>query len=171
MIIKLLFLITFGIAFAFVESSVVFYLRQLLNYDTGYLQDGYQVLLDLGFIAFVSPNSPLLRTPYITQTEIMREFFTMVMLVTISYLAGQNLRQRIGAFLISFAIWDLFYYVFLKLLAGWPKSFFDIDVYFLIPIPWIGPVITPVIISILLLVIGSIIYVRKITESKASKGV
>lgn len=157
---RLIFLIIFGIGFGFVEAAVVFYLRLLLNYGTGYLQDGYKVLLNLGIIAFVNPNSPILKTAQITSTEITREFSTLLMLIVISYLAGNNLKQRVGAFMVTFAIWDIFYYVFLYLLAGWPKSLFDMDVYFLIPVAWVGPVITPLVMSSLLFIIGAIMYLE-----------
>jgi hypothetical protein len=61
---------------------------------------------------------------------------------------------------VSFACWDIAYYAFLKVLDNWPSSLFTRDVYFLIPVTWIGPVITPLIISTLMLVGGSWIYLR-----------
>lgn len=158
---KLICITVFGIAFAYVEAVVVFYLRLLLNYSTTYLQDGYQMLLNLGVIAFVNPNTPILKTAQVTEAEIIREFSTLLMLIAISYLAGSNLKQRVGAFMVSFAIWDIFYYVFLYFLTGWPKGLFDIDVYFLIPVAWIGPVITPLVLSSLLFIIGAIMYLNK----------
>ncbi len=45
----------------------------------------------------------------------------------------------------GFATWDLSYYAFLRLISGWPQSLFTRDVLFLIPVPWIGPVITPIV--------------------------
>lgn len=158
---KLICLIIFSIAFGYVEAAVVFYLRLLLNYGTGYLQDGYTVLLNLGIIAFVNPNTPLLKTAQITLAEVTREVFTIIMIAAVSYLAAGNFKQRAGAFMISFATWDIFYYVFLYFLAGWPKSLFDTDVYFLIPVVWIGPVMTPVLISTILFITGSILYLNK----------
>jgi len=62
-------------------------------------------------------------------------------------LAGRNASERFAWFLYSFAIWDIFYYVFLWLLIGWPESMMTYDVLFLLPSTWIGPVITPVIVS------------------------
>jgi len=156
---KLFFLILFGIAFGFVEAAVVFYLRLLLHYNSGYLQDGYKVLLNIGFIAFVYPSKPILQTAQVTLAETVREFATIIMLISVSYLSAKYLLQRVGAFLISFALWDIFYYVFLRLLTGWPKSLFDTDIYFLIPVAWIGPIITPLIISSLLFILGTALYV------------
>lgn len=158
---KLIVLIIFGIAFGFVEASVVYYLRLLLHYGSGYMQDGYRVFLNLGIIAFVDPTSPILGIGGFDRVEIAREFSTIAMLAAIAFLAGKTVKERIGAFLISFAVWDIFYYVFLYLLAGWPKSLFDLDVYFLIPVTWVGPVITPIVISVILFIVGIMLYLKK----------
>ena len=50
--------------------------------------------------------------------------------------------------------WDIFYYVFLKATIGWPSSIFEYDVLFLIPYPWIGPVIAPSLVALLMIIIG-----------------
>ena len=49
-------------------------------------------------------------------------------------------------------IWDIFYYVWLWVFLGWPPSLFTMDVLFLIPVPWTGPVLAPVIVSVGLIV-------------------
>jgi hypothetical protein len=157
---KLCSLILFGIAFGFVEASVVSYLRALIPYNSSYIAGTYQVLLNLGVVSFIIPRTPVLPTSSLMITEIFREFSTIVMLTVISYLSAKKLRQGIGAFMVSFAVWDIFYYVFLRVLTGWPASFLDIDVYFLIPVAWVGPVITPVIISLLLFIFGTGIYLK-----------
>ena len=59
--------------------------------------------------------------------------------------------------LIAFGVWDIFYYVFLAVIAGWPQSLLDWDVLFLIPLPWWGPVIAPVIIAALMVVGGTLV--------------
>ena len=153
---KLFFLILFGIAFGLLEAIVVFYIRTI----NGHLEvkqhvlDSYTVLLNLKFIAFVVFKHPALINARITMIETFREFSTIVMLIALAVIAGQTLKQRIGAFLIAFAFWDIFYYVFLHFIVGWPNGLFDIDIYFIIPVPWIGPVITPVVISICMIIIG-----------------
>jgi hypothetical protein len=57
-------------------------------------------------------------------------------------------------------VWDLFYYVWLRLLLGWPPSLLTWDVLFLIPVPWIGPVLAPVVVSIAL-VVGGVLLLRR----------
>ena len=58
-------------------------------------------------------------------------------------------------------MWDILYYAFLRVMCGWPRSLFDWDVLFLIPLPWWGPVLAPVSIAILMIVWGT-----AVTESQ-----
>ena len=132
---NLLLIGIFTIAMAYLESAVVVYLRGLYGIE--------DLLRDINF----QPDA-------YTFIEIGREAATIVMLLIISSLAGTNLRKKIGYFFLSFGIWDIFYYIWLYVFIQWPKSLFDWDVLFLIPLPWWGPVIAPVLISILLISIG-----------------
>jgi hypothetical protein len=56
---------------------------------------------------------------------------------------------------LAFGVWDIFYYVFLKVLTGWPHSLMDWDILFLLPLPWWGPVIAPVSIAVLMILWGT----------------
>lgn len=99
---------------------------------------------------------------HLLYTEIARETATVVMLITVSLLAGQNLIQKFSYFLYTFGAWDIFYYVGLKIFINWPPSLLTWDVLFLIPFPWLGPVITPVISSLLIIGVAiSFIYRQK----------
>jgi hypothetical protein len=125
----LLMIVTgFSIAMGLLESAVVIYLREIL-YPEGF-----------GF-----PLKPVQAD--LILTELLREGATLIMLLAIGFLAGRNAVERFAWFLYSFGIWDIFYYVFLWLLIGWPESLMTDDVLFLLPTTWIGPVITPVIVS------------------------
>ena len=68
---------------------------------------------------------------------------------------GTDVAQRLGYTAIAFGVWDIFYYVFLRLMCGWPKSLFDWDILFLLPLPWWGPVLAPVCIAVLMIVWGT----------------
>ena len=63
-------------------------------------------------------------------------------------------------FLLTFAVWDLAYYLFLYLLIGFPRSLAATDVYFMIPIAWYGPVwfpicvVMPALIAVALRLLG-----------------
>lgn len=124
----------FALAMAFLEAAVVLYLRTMVD-----RLEPYQ------------PN-PLPDIPALAWPELVREFATMVMLLTVGILAGRTWRGRIGFALLAFGIWDIGYYLFLMPLTGWPNSLGDWDILFLIPLPWWGPVWAPV--SIALLMIG-----------------
>ena len=76
------------------------------------------------------------------------------MLASVGMLAGRRGWERSGVFVFCFGVWDLFYYVFLKVSIGWPAALTDWDILFLIPYPWIGPVIAPVLIALLMVVTG-----------------
>lgn len=128
----------FSIAMGFLESSVVVYLREMM-YPEG----------------FSFPLVPMSGT--IALTEFLREAATLVMLVTISLLAGKTFSQRFAWFIYAFAVWDIFYYVFLKILLNWPDSPMTWDILFLIPIIWTGPVISPVIVSITMILLAGVI--------------
>lgn len=132
---KLLWLTVFAIAMGYLESAVVVYLRAL------YYPDGFSFPLHLlsGPIAF---------------TEVFRELATLIMLATVAVLTGETPRRRLAWFLYAFAIWDIFYYVFLKLLIGWPESFLTWDILFLIPVMWTGPVIAPLVISLTMILLA-----------------
>ncbi|MGE4289800.1 MAG: hypothetical protein AB7E36_14035 [Salinivirgaceae bacterium] len=131
----LLWLFIFGIAMGLLESAVVVYLREL------YYPEG-----------FAFPLKPM--SPTLVLTEILREAATLVMLIAIGVLAGRTRTERFGYFIFTFAVWDIFYYLFLKLLLNWPESLLTWDVLFLLPTTWVGPVIAPVILSLLMIVLS-----------------
>lgn len=120
---------------AYLESAVVVYLRAMYGIN--------DLLNDIN-----------LEPDIYTFIEIGREAATIVMLVFIALLAGSDRQKKIGYFFIAFGIWDIFYYVWLYLFIHWPKSMLEWDILFLIPLPWWGPVIAPILISILLISIG-----------------
>jgi hypothetical protein len=128
-------IIIFGLAMGYFEATVVVYLRDL------YYPDGF--------------SFPLVMIPTRMITiELFRELSTIVMIAAVAIIAGKKLWERFGFFLILFGIWDIFYYVWLRISINWPLSMFDWDVLFLIPIPWIGPVIAPILIALLMIIFG-----------------
>ncbi len=132
---RVIFIILFGVAMAYVEAMVVVYLRELL-YPEGF---SFPLkLMPLNLIAM----------------ELSRELASIVMLVAVAAIAGKKFWERFGYFIILFGIWDIFYYIWLKVTIDWPSSLFDWDILFLIPIPWIGPVIAPVLVALLMVITG-----------------
>ena len=88
----------------------------------------------------------------------------MLMLVCIALLAAPRTRERWASFLWAFAIWDIAYYAGLWALVGWPPSLKEIDVLFLIPVPWVAQVWYPLVVSVLTLLAVSLV------KSTASPG-
>ncbi len=87
--------------------------------------------------------------------ELSREIATIVMIVTIALLAErQNWTRSFAAFVFVFGVWDLFYYVWLKVLMDWLRTWLEWDVLFLIPVIWLGPWICPALIALLFIVWG-----------------
>jgi hypothetical protein len=78
----------------------------------------------------------------------------MVMLAAVALAGSGNFREWAAAFAIAFGVWDIVFYAGLKLLLNWPASLFTWDILFLIPLPWVGPVITPVLVSLAMIGAG-----------------
>jgi hypothetical protein len=130
----LLLLAVFSIAMGFLESSVVIYLRYL------YYPEGFKFPL-----AGIPAN--------VAVVEFLREAATIIMLLVIGVITGRNTTERFSFFLFCFAVWDIFYYIFLKLFLDWPESLFTWDILFVIPVPWVGPVIAPCLISLTMILL------------------
>ncbi len=129
---------TFAVAMAWVEAACVYDLRVLVDRLQPY-----------------QPN-PLPMSGALGMIELAREAATLVMLAAVGGLAGSTLRARLAYAAIAFGTWDIFYYLWLKVMCGWPTSLFDWDVLFLLPLPWWGPVIAPVSIAVLMIVWGAL---------------
>ena len=136
--VRLLIVAVFAAAMALVESATVAYLRTLLN-----RVEPYQ-------------HRPLPIVPIFVGTELTREAATVIMLLSVAWLAGKTWKGMCGYFMVAFGVWDIFYYVFLKIIVGWPHSIYDWDVLFLIPLPWWGPVLSPILISVILIIGGAL---------------
>lgn len=132
---KSIYLSIFAISMAYFEAAVVVYLREL------YYPEGF------AFPLKIAPNHLII-------IELFRELATMMMLVMVAAIIGRRLWERFGYFILLFGIWDIFFYIWLKATIGWPSSLFEWDILFLIPLPWIGPVIAPVAVSVVMVVIG-----------------
>ncbi len=139
--------VIYALAMAWVESAVVYYLR-----------------LHIGRLEPYQPN-PLPVIGFLGPVEAIREAATLVMLLTVGMLAGRNWRARIGYSAIAFGVWDIFYYVFLKVMYGWPHSLADWDILFLLPLPWWGPVWAPMAISVLMIIWGTLASEFEIPET------
>jgi hypothetical protein len=130
--------IAFAIAMAWVESASVYYIRALVDRIEPYQANPLPLNDALGWV------------------ELWREAATLVMLATLGMLAGRTWRRRVGYAAIAFGAWDIFYYVFLRLMTAWPRTLLDWDILFLLPLPWWGPVLAPVSIAALMILWGTL---------------
>jgi hypothetical protein len=143
---RLAIAVLFSVAFAYIESSVVVYLRAI------FYPDGFTFPLEMFDLTALGRR--------LTITEIGREAATLVLIVTAAWLFGNNRQERGAYFLLIFAVWDIFYYVWLKVLLDWPASIMDWDVLFLIPSVWASPVLYPVLIALAMFVFAVAILYR-----------
>jgi len=145
---QLFYLAVFGVSFGFVEAAVVVYLR------AGLALAGSQAALQPPALPanYQQAVSSLALFPRrLLAIEICREAATIIMLVSVALLAAAKARERWACFLGAFAAWDLTYYAALRVMLGWPSSLRDLDVLFLIPVPWVSQVWFPVLVSALAL--------------------
>ncbi len=145
---RLAVVVVFGIALGYFESALVVYLREI------FYPDGFS--FPLPYFGF--ETSALWRR--LLLTEVGREAASLVLIFAAAWLFGRNRRQRFAYFITVFAVWDIFYYVWLKVLLDWPASILDWDILFLIPTAWASPVLAPVLISAALLGFAYIILYR-----------
>ncbi len=138
---QLFWLMLWGIVFGYMEAAVVVYLREI------YYPEGFAFPL-------------VIIQDRIMLTEVLREAATLLIIWATVCLAYKRLQSRIAAFVVLFGVWDIFYYIFLKLLLNWPESLGTWDILFLIPTPWVGPVWAPVLVSIGFIYAGTAILMR-----------
>lgn len=134
----LLWLAAYAIGMALVEAAVVVHLRHV------YYPENPLTLFPLRLL---SADDLAL--------EVARELATVVMILAVTLLAVHGFVRRFAAFIYVFGLWDLFYYIWLKVYLGWPSQWLEWDILFLIPWPWFGPWLAPALIALLFTLWGS----------------
>jgi hypothetical protein len=156
---QITFITSFAAAFGFVEAAVVVYLRAAIGLLPGYAgtlsdlqhaSEGYQQAMSI-------PQFP----SGLLTIEMFREAGTIVMLASLALLAASKARERWAVFLWAFAVWDITYYMGLWATVRWPTSLKDLDVLFLIPLPWLAQVWFPVSVSVLTLLAIVVVMFKK----------
>jgi hypothetical protein len=123
--------LAFGVAMGYLEAAVVAYLRAAV----GLTPAGPVLARDaVGFAAFEG-------------IEVVRELATLVMIAAVGWLAGRSGLERLAWAAVAFGVWDIVYYVGLRLVIGWPPTPDAWDVLFLWPVPWVAPVWAPLVVS------------------------
>ena len=137
--VRWMLVVAFAAGMAWVEAACVYYLRVMVDRVEPYQPDPLPIRGILG------------------EVELVREGATLLMLAMTGMLAGRSWRARLSYAAIAFGFWDILYYVFLRIMSGWPTSLLDWDILFLLPLPWWGPVLAPVCIAALMIVWGTVV--------------
>ena len=140
---KFIWISIYAITMAYLEAAAVVYLRQIYGI-------GKDITIALKF------------DPLVGMTEVGREVATMMMILAVAVIAGNSKRSRIGFFLFVFGVWDFFYYIWLKVILNWPNSLLDLDLLFLLPLPWWGPVLSPLLIAVMMILTGYMMVITKV---------
>jgi hypothetical protein len=154
-------LLLFGVAFGCIEAAVVVYLRGLYEpihqrlYPGSAANDLFPVLR----LEQLDDAGPQVRRWL--HTELVREVATLLLLAAMGLAVGHNGRAGFAAFVVAFGVWDVFYYVFLRLFVDWPGSLLDWDLLFLLPVPWAGPVLAPVLVALTMVGAGGLVLWRE----------
>jgi len=148
---RIFWLTVWGICFGYIEAAIVIYLRMVF-YPEGFAFP----------IIFIDPGTAVV--------ELIREAVTLLFLWAASSIAFSTFMGRMGSFMFLFGIWDIFYYIFLKIFLNWPESIFTWDLLFLLPLPWVGPVWAPVMISLGLIWAGTVVMAREIRANPFRPG-
>lgn len=146
---QLIILAVFASAFGFVEAAVVVYLRAAVGLLPGYM--GTLSELRHSSLGYEQATSLSQFPQSLLTIEMYREAATIAMLISVALLAASRTSSRWAAFLWAFALWDIAYYAGLWATVRWPASLTDLDVLFLIPVPWVAQVWFPVLVSVLTL--------------------
>lgn len=147
-------LLLFGMAFGYLEAAVVSYLRLLheparQRFYPGRAPGDLFPLLTLHQLRSAGSEQQQMLA-----VEIGREAATIVMLAAVALAVAKNAGQWVAAFAIAFGTWDIGFYIFLRVLLSWPASLFTWDILFLIPVPWAGPVLAPMLVSAAMITVG-----------------
>jgi hypothetical protein len=147
-------LVSFGVAFGFVEAAVVVDLRTIYEplRHAVHPQASPAELFPALTLEQLQSSSP--RGLSLLKIELLRELATIVMLASVGAATGGSACRRFAAFLAVFGVWDLSFYLFLKVLIDWPATVWTWDLLFLLPVPWSGPVLAPMIVAVTMIVCG-----------------
>jgi len=128
----------YAVAMAYLEAAVVVYLQLALGAQVG----------------AIFPLRPASEAGSLVAIEAGREAATLVMIGAVGLLVGRAWLERLAWSAVVFGVWDIGYYAWLHLFSGWPPSLGTPDLLFLLPVPWVGPIWSPVAVSAVLVGVG-----------------
>ena len=150
---KMLWWTLYAAAFGYVEALVVVYIRRLGAMPPGLDYPAIWAGRHLAWNGAAIIQE--MRRLGVYDTEYTREIATLLLLLGPACAAGRTGRERLGLYLLTFAVWDETFYLWLRCWTGFPSKFSDTDIYFLVPWAWYGPVWLPVLVIMPLLLLAS----------------
>ena len=147
----LLWLTLFTITFGYCESALVYYLHDLFYPD-----------------GFSYPFLPFHMKMLVV--DMVREIAATLVIVVVVCMAARGLWRRFALFMYVFGLWEILYYTGLYILEGWPKSLLSNDLIFLVPVPWSGPVLAPMLISVFLILSAAVIIGAELKTGRFAPG-
>ncbi len=133
-----LVVLAYAVAMAYFEAAVVVYLQAVFGQRVGE----------------IFPLRPMETVGTLIVIEVGREAATLVMIAAVGILVGRTAIERLAWAAVVFGTWDVGYYAWLYVFSGWPPSPTTVDLLFLIPGPWVGPVWAPIAVSFALVGFG-----------------
>ena len=130
--------LVFAGAMAYLEAAVVVYLEAALGSHVG----------------DIFPLRPASELGNLIAIEVGREAATLVIIGAVGLLVGRSRLERLAWSTVVFGVWDIGYYAWLFIFSGWPPSLRTFDLLFLLPVPWAGPVWSPITVSATLIGVG-----------------
>ncbi|MGZ6270303.1 MAG: hypothetical protein ACXWMU_07025 [Candidatus Limnocylindrales bacterium] len=128
----------YAAAMAYLEAAVVVYLQLALGAQVG----------------AIFPLRPASEAGTLVAIEAGREAATLVMIGAAGLLVGRTRLERLAWSAVVFGVWDIGYYAWLYIFSGWPSSLDTPDLLFLLPVPWVGPIWSPIVVSAALVGVG-----------------
>jgi hypothetical protein len=157
------------LALGYVEAALVVYLRQITApVRREHFPNSVREVVPL--LTLEQLRAAGESYPFLLAVEVAREPMPLLLLAACAWVLGRRPREALAYFLVGFGVWDILYYVFLKLLLNWPASPATWDVLYLIPTAWVAPVWAPLIVSATMIAAGMLLLFRRRPATRRRAG-
>jgi hypothetical protein len=139
----LVILVLFGVVVGYLEAATVVYIRVM--YEPMHKRLFPDRAPDDLFPAFSFEQWAREAPAYVRSPvmEVVREIGTVLALALVALAVAPTVRRWAATVFLLLGVTGWSFYLWLKVLMGWPHSLSDWDVIFIVPLPWVGPVWAP----------------------------
>lgn len=157
---RLLVLVLFGLVFGYVEAAAVVYIRASYApvHQRLFPDRDADDLFPLITLEQWEQHGPRHTQPLM---EVGREIGTILMMALLALGLSRSAGQWFASFVLVFGVWDVSYYASLWVLMGWPRSLLDWDLVFAVPLPWVSPVLAPLVVAAVMIATGLVFFWRE----------